>query len=487
MLRENTREKVLLILSLVGFLLAALVGMTERADWLDVLCTSGSKGCRETAGFSMAWLPLWSWGLMFYGVLVITLTRARKWVPCVVSAGMGVEISLVWLLYSKKLFCVFCMGNLAVMLLLVFLVFDGKRVWEMVSFCLLFLWLSSSLLVQASITMASVSGESPEKAPVAAAEVAGQVITMEELEAPFLTRVHEMQQEIYRLKKQRLDQMVADLLLYKEAQALGISVQDLVSDEVLSKTPMVTDAEVDGYLEENRGRMADWKGTEEELKDRVRTYLQQQRNLQAVMKFSKSLESKYGVVVHLKEPSPPRTRVDLAGSPSLGPADAPVTIVEFSDYQCPACRQVHEVVLRMRAKYGTQLQWVFKDYPLKMHKDAERVAEAAHCAGDQQKFWEYQNALYASTEELSTERLQALAARLGLAPEPFKACLDEGKYRAKVQKGLEDAKKAGVDRTPTFLINGKMYRGAFADERFSRLIEEELKSVGREPRDKSAE
>jgi len=481
MLKENTREKLLVLLSLAGFLLCALTGMSEKADWLDVLCTSASEGCRETAAFSLAWLPVWAWGLVFYGILVLAFSRAKKWIIWVVSAGMGVELSLIWVLLSKKLVCVLCLGNLAIVLLLVLLSFDRKRVWEMVSFCLLFLVLSGFVLIHGPESAASASGADRTEAPVAAAEVAGQVITMQELEAPFLNRIHEMQQEIYRLKKQRLDQLVADQVLHKEAVSRGITVQQLVTEEVLSKGASVTDEEVEKYFQENRGRMADWKGTEEELRDRIRSYLQQQKNLQGVMEFSKTLEPKYGVIVHLKEPSPPRTEIDVEGSPSRGPKDAPVTVVEFSDYQCPACRQAHDAVLKMREKYGNRLRWVFKDYPLKRHKDAERAAEAAHCANDQQKFWEYQDLLYSTAEDLSNEILELLAGKIGLAMDPFKACLDGGKHRAKVQKDIEDSKKAGVDRTPTFLINGKMYTGAIPVERFSLLIEEELKAAAKKP------
>jgi len=268
--------------------------------------------------------------------------------------------------------------------------------------------------------------------------------------------------------------MISEKLLEMEAAGRGITVQQLLDESVLSAEAHVDDDEVDRYYEDNRARLATFKGTEQELRERIRAYLQQQRSYKRVTDYSASLGSKYGVTVYLKEPEPPLTKVVTEGSPSLGPPDAPVTVVEFSDYQCPACRQAHETVRKVRELYAGRLRWVFKDYPLQRHKDAELAAEAGKCAADQNKFWEYQDLLYGSQEELTFERLEAFASRLGMVGDQFKRCLEGRKYKDGIEKELEEAKKIGVDRTPTFVINGRLLVGGLSLERFKEVIDSEL-------------
>jgi protein-disulfide isomerase len=251
-------------------------------------------------------------------------------------------------------------------------------------------------------------------------------------------------------------------------------------------TPIeVTADEISAYYQENLDRWKNWKGTMDELRERVRVYLEQQKKYQIMMSAAKSLEPKYGVVVFLKEPTLKVSKVDIEGSYSTGPKDAPVTIVEFSDYQCPACRSGHPVVSQVREIYKGKLRWVFKDFPLRMHKEAAAAAEAARCAGEQSKFWEYQDVLYASPEELSNQTFEKLAQDLGMNTIAFKECIESGKYKPLVDKDIAEAKRVGVDRTPSFVINGRLSTGAPGLDKFKRLIDEELngakgmKSAGR--------
>jgi protein-disulfide isomerase len=173
-------------------------------------------------------------------------------------------------------------------------------------------------------------------------------------------------------------------------------------------------------------------------------------------------------------------KIDIAGAPTLGPHNAPVTIVEFSDYECPACRANHQVVKQVRAVYGDKLRWVYKEYPLHIHPQAFKAAEAGLCAEDQGKFWQYQDDLY-STPDLAAPNMVAMAVKLGMSEKRFSACLNSSKYKATVQKSIAEAVQAGIDRTPTYVINGTVFIGGPSLDTFKRVIDEALREKGIRP------
>jgi hypothetical protein len=173
------------------------------------------------------------------------------------------------------------------------------------------------------------------------ASVDGKVITEEELEAPLASPIYSLQMQIYELKQSRLDQMIAQMLLQKEADRRGVSLQEFVNKSVLAHMPEVTEQEIEAYSRENQESLQNWKGSDEELKRQIKTFLQQQKAYQQISDYANSLRDKAKVVINLQKPPLPRARVDLRNSPSLGPSNAPLTIIEFSDYRCPSCKQVH--------------------------------------------------------------------------------------------------------------------------------------------------
>ena len=154
----------------------------------------------------------------------------------------------------------------------------------------------------------------------------------------------------------------------------------------------------------------------------------------------------------------PRTTatVTTGNSPALGPRDAPVTIVEFSDYECPFCRQFVSATLpTLKTTYvdAGKVRYVFRDFPLEqLHPHARKAAEAAHCAGEHGKYWEMHDLLFQNQQALETDQLRGYAGRLGLDTAAFSACLDSGKYASAVQQNLGDGAAAGVRGTPSFVI-----------------------------------
>ncbi len=171
-------------------------------------------------------------------------------------------------------------------------------------------------------------------------------------------------------------------------------------------------------------------------------------------------------------------RYDVAedGNPSIGPADALITIIEFSDYQCPFCTKWHdEVFLRLREEYPDTVRFVYRDFPLtSIHPAATAAAEAANCANEQGRYWEYHSALFSEKYELSREAFINYAQELDLDLDAFTQCIDERRYAEEVQKDYEYASQLGIRSTPTFFLNGIPIVGAQPYDLFRQVIEKEL-------------
>jgi protein-disulfide isomerase len=170
-----------------------------------------------------------------------------------------------------------------------------------------------------------------------------------------------------------------------------------------------------------------------------------------------------------------RYDIPTKGFPTLGPANAPITIVEFSDYQCPYCRRWHEEVYeRLLAAYPGKIQIVYRNLPLtSIHPDAMAAAEAAMCAGEQDAYWPYHNKLF-SSENLSTQTFLQYAQELSLNVDQFQSCITDQKYKDAIQADSDFAVNLGVRSTPTFFINGLAVVGAQPLEVFQQLIDKEL-------------
>ena len=160
--------------------------------------------------------------------------------------------------------------------------------------------------------------------------------------------------------------------------------------------------------------------------------------------------------------------------PVKGPASAKVTIIEFSDFQCPFCSQVQDTLKQVFTTYPTQVKVVFRNFPLPMHENAEAAAEAALCANEQGKFWEYHDKLFSNQDKLSVTDLKQYAVSLGLDTGKFNSCLDSKKYQEAVQKDTSAGQAVGVSGTPSFFINGKLIPGALPFDSFKQIIDEEL-------------
>jgi protein-disulfide isomerase len=179
--------------------------------------------------------------------------------------------------------------------------------------------------------------------------------------------------------------------------------------------------------------------------------------------------------VNLKPPPIQRVEVSVQGAPVKGGDKAPVTIVEFSDFHCPFCKQVVSTLAKLESQYGDKVKLAFRDFPIdSLHPGASQAHEAARCADEQGKFWAYHDKLFASPLKSSPEIFKGFAKEVGLEPVAFETCLSRGKHQAAIKKDIDDEQRLGVAGTPAFFINGRLFTGAQPLEAFARVIDEEL-------------
>ena len=316
----------------------------------------------------------------------------------------------------------------------------------------------------ASAVSASLAPTSP------VAVIGDKTITLQDLDVQAAGALVRVRQDEYEARKQALDNMVNDEVLAKEAAAKKVSKDDLVKTEVTNKLTDPPQADVDSFYEQNKARFG--AQTKEQLAPQIAAMLKGQKAADAQREYLKTLRKKFGVKTMLE---PPRIEISTDDDASKGPAKAPVTIVEFSDYQCPYCSRAETTVQEVLKKYGDKVRLVYRDYPLPFHQNANIAAQASECAKEQGKFWEMHNAMFANQAKLAQPDLIETAGGIaGIDKDKFKACLDSGKYKDEVQKDADAGQKYGVTGTPTFFINGIPIVGARDVSSFAEIIDEEL-------------
>ena len=310
------------------------------------------------------------------------------------------------------------------------------------------------------------------------AAVAGQVIYEDELLPLIEAKMRQFRNQEYEAKSQALESLVNQKLLEAEAKNKGISQDKLLEQEVDSRIAEPTEGEIEAYYLAQRDRV---KQPLSQIKDQLRQALRQAKIQQARQDYLERLREKAEVTVFLR---PPKTQVGYERARLRGRPDAPVTIVEFSDFQCPYCRRVQSTLREVLAKYEGKVSLAFRDFPLRqIHPNAQTAAEAARCAGEQGKFWEYHDALFADSSKLDPAGLSEQARSLGLDTKQFDSCLSGGKYKSAVGKDLQEGIAAGVSGTPGFFINGIFLNGARPAPEFEKVIDSELAALeGKRPR-----
>jgi protein-disulfide isomerase len=311
------------------------------------------------------------------------------------------------------------------------------------------------------------------------AEVDGIAISAEDIEKPLASQLSKLEEQIYTLKRQKLDALINDKLLEKEAAKRKLTVPQLIDAEVTSKVTLVTEQEIEKFYQDNKAQI---KSDDPQLREKIRAYLQNQKLAAKREEFLKSLRSQAKIVDNLKPPPVSRVAVSTAGAPVRGAANAPVTLVLFSDFECPFCKRTHPTINQLLERYAGKIKLVYRDLPLEsIHPQARRAAEAARCANAQGKFWEYYDVLFTESPKLGSEDLKRYAAQIGIEPKKFDECLSAGTYKEVVQKDVDEAARLGINGTPAFFVNGRPLTGAQPYEMFARLIDEELSQTAAMP------
>jgi protein-disulfide isomerase len=322
--------------------------------------------------------------------------------------------------------------------------------------------------IPANRSQAPIRASVPEnQEPVA--RLGEQTISSAELDAAVRNQLKQIELQAYELKRRALEDIIANKLIQAEAAQQKVSPEELIRSNADSKVSSVTDSEVKAFYQARADRI---NKPLNEVRSQIEQAVQQAKIQQARENYVATLRAKTPAVVLLR---PPQIGVIAEGSRVKGRADAPITIVEFSDFQCPFCRNASATVRQIAAKYGNDVRLAFRDLPLRqLHPNAQRAAEASRCAADQGKFWEYHDVLFANQDKLDRDGLLLHARTMGLDMHAFSACLDQGKYTDAVEKDVQEAQAAGVSGTPAFFINGVLLKGDVPASAFQKVIEEEL-------------
>ena len=284
------------------------------------------------------------------------------------------------------------------------------------------------------------------------ATVNDKQITMGNIENSLRPLIFNVQEQVYALRKQDLELKINDTLLAQEAQKKGITTRALLETEVSAKVPRVTDAEAQAFYNENKERIS---GDFAQTKTQIVQYMQERKEREATLAFAEQLRRASKIETNLTAPESPAFSIATDDQPAKGTANALVTIVTFTDFECPSCARQHPVLEQLVSEFGDRVRLVVRDFPLSQHANARKAAEAAEAAREQGKYWEYVSVLYRNQSALGIDNLRQYATDLGLDRARFDASLDSGKFADNVQRDLVDGRKLGINGTPTLYINGK--------------------------------
>lgn len=284
------------------------------------------------------------------------------------------------------------------------------------------------------------------------ATINGERITSGDIEDSLRPLIAASQEQVYTLRKQVLDSKINDLLLDQEAQKRKATARAVYESEIVPKVKKPTEEDARKFYDENKERI---NGTFDQVKPQIIQYLQSQEVRKAEAAYAQDLRKAAAIQVFLNEPEPPVYSVATDDQPSKGSPNAAVTIVEFTDYQCPSCARTQPLLEEVAGEYSDKVKLVARDFPLDQHENAAKAAEAAEAAREQGKYWEYVAILFKNQDALQVEKLKEYATQLGLDRAKFDQALDSGKFADKVLRDLSDGSKLGVNSTPTVFVNGK--------------------------------
>jgi protein-disulfide isomerase len=325
------------------------------------------------------------------------------------------------------------------------------------------------IIICATLSFAAPLISTAQVSPSPIATVNGQSIYEEDLMSVTGTSLLELQKQEYKLKSDALDKLILQKLVEAEAKKKGLGPEEFLKQEVDSKIAEPSDDEAKGYYLASKSQTT---LPFDQIKSQVKRLLKTSEIEEAREKYAQSLRAKADVAILLR---PPKVEIGYDAGRVRGNPDAPVTIVEFSDFQCPFSKKVQATLKDLLGKYNGRVKLAYRDFPMRtLHPQAQRAAEAARCAEEKGKFWEYHDALFADEAKLDEGGLIATARTLGMDEKAFQSCLSSGKFKPQIEQDLQDGAKAGVSGTPGFFVNGVFVNGAQPASEFQKIIDNEL-------------
>jgi protein-disulfide isomerase len=322
----------------------------------------------------------------------------------------------------------------------------------------------------------SSSTASAEKSQRPVAKIGNEVVTEGELEVsikPRLSRLEgEHAEKVHGLKSQGLNELIETRLIAAKAKAENTTPEKLIEREITSKIAEPGEGEIKAFYDQAKaggGQIPPF----ETVKGEIVKFIKDRQAGQARKTFVDKLRGETKVETMLPPMLLPKVEVAAEGF-AKGEAKAPITIVEFSDFECPFCSRAEDSVKKVLAEYKGKVRLVYRDFPLPFHSRAQKASEAALCAGDQGKYWEMHEKLFANQQQLEPTQLKAHAKELGVDATKFDQCLDTGAKASVVEASKKAGEAAGVSGTPAFFINGRPLSGAVPFEQFKEIIDHEL-------------
>jgi protein-disulfide isomerase len=325
--------------------------------------------------------------------------------------------------------------------------------------------LANEFIVRLRAAHSVVKGTTDVNAPnlppaTVLATVDGRAITASEFEERLKPFIYKVRREIFDTEARAVDMKINQILLEAEAKKRNVTAENMFKVEVEDKLREPTDAEVTKFYEDNKGRIQSDLAS---VRADIVTLLKNQQRSRLENEFAQRLRTGATLQNFLIEPEPPVQAISTDDDPARGERSAPVTVVVFTDFQCPSCAAMHPVIDDAVKTYGNRVRLVVRDFPLGIHAQAHKAAEAANAANAQGKFFEYITVLFKNQAALDVASLKKYATDLGLARAQFDTALDSGQYGAEVSKDIADGEAYGVDGTPTIFINGVRLRNLTAE------------------------
>jgi protein-disulfide isomerase len=342
-----------------------------------------------------------------------------------------------------------------------------------------------ALLVAAAACNREATGTAPAATAVAGSEfpavlatIGDQKITMADIEAKSGAELAQIETQYHRGRSKivgdALKAILYERVMEDEARKQGKSVDELVIAEAGGSIEP-SDIEISSWYNENQSKVGG--RSLDQVRVQIADLLRREKRNAAMQNLQQRIDRERGVTVAYQ---PYRLRFDHGSSPSLGKSGAAVEVVEFSDFQCPYCRQFAPNLKRIEQEFGDKVRVVYRQYPIaSIHPFAFKASEASLCANEQGRFWELHDMMFSEQEKLAVADLKDKARRANLDRKQFDACLDSGKYVEQVQRDLAEGLRIGVTGTPAVYINGiQLEGGAVPYETLAKAIRRELAEKG---------